>query len=311
MEVNYLIDEWMNENHRFYIKENTLLRYRCSIDNHIKSFFNRIDILDVTPRLIQHFIFELKERESERTHRKLSNSTINNVIAILKLFFKYCVDYEFIDKNPMNNVKNFHIDKYKENKAFSKIEQKRFETYIEKSNDLANFIYIFALYTGLRIGEMIPLTWKDVNLRTGIVNVDKNISTIKNNNNNWVEKLGTPKSKNSIRVVPLPRFLITHLKAIKQKYLSKYVFVNNEGIRLTRRNIVNNYAKILKCLRIKYISFHSLRHTFATRALETNIDIKTISEVLGHANAAMTLNIYSHSLPDHKRLQMRKMKRII
>ena len=310
MLFNYLLDEWLKENHTFYIKENTLLRYRCSIENHIKPYFADYKIEEINPRVIQKFLYQLKETISTRTKRPLSNSSINNVIAILKLFFSYCVDYEIIEKSPMTKIKNFHVERYKENKVFSKINQKRFENYISESHDVAYFIYIFALYTGLRIGELLPLTWKDIDLRIGEVRVTKNISTIKVDNDHWIEKIGTPKTKNSIRSIPLPRFLIVHLKCLKKLNLSKYLFVNNEGNHLSRRKVVANYTHILKILRIQYISFHALRHTFATRALENHMDIKTISEVLGHANAAMTLNIYSHSLPDQKRLQMRKMKRI-
>ena len=310
MYFNNLLEEWLNECHKLYVKQNTLLRYRCSIDNHIKPYFHDYQIEDINTRVIQKFIYELKECKSKRTHKPLSNSTINNVIAILKLFFKYCVECEIIEKNPIINTKNLHVDRYKESKVFSKNEQKRFETYIENSNDLSNFIFIYALYTGQRIGEMLPLTWKDIDLRIGVVHVSKNMSTIKDEKGRWTDIISTPKTKNSNRTIPLPRFLITHLKYVKKLKNSKYVFVDNDGNPLKRKKVISNYSHILKALRIKYISFHSLRHTFATRALENHMDIKTISEVLGHANAAMTLNIYSHSLPDHKRLQMRKMKRI-
>lgn len=311
MRFNDVLLEWLNESHKFYIKENTLMRYRCSINNHIIYYFSNYQIEDINPRVIQKYIYELKETSSDRTRRPLSNSTINNIIAILKLFFNYCVEYEIIAKNPMIKVKNLPITRYKENKVFSKNNQKKFENYIVESNDASNFIYIFALYTGLRMGELLPLVWKDIDLRIGEVHVTKNQSTIKDDNDHWVERISSPKTSRSYRTIPLPRFLIIHLKHLKRLKLSKYVFTNNEGERLSRKRVTANYAHILKVLKIQYIPFHSLRHTFATRALENNMDIKTISEVLGHSNAAMTLNIYSHSLPDQKRLQMRKMKRII
>ena len=127
MKINDLIEEWMNENHKLYIKENTLLRYRCSINNHIKQYFDGMDINEVSPRIIQKFIYELKENKSKRTGRKLTNSTINNIIALLKLFFHYCVDYEIIEKDPTTKIKNLHVGRYKTNKAFTKLEQRKIE----------------------------------------------------------------------------------------------------------------------------------------------------------------------------------------
>ena len=310
MTFNKLFEEWLEENHKYYIKENTLLRYRCSYHNHIKSFFANVPIQRINRRLIQTFLFHLKENNSVRTNRKLSNSTINNVLALLKRFFNYLEDSDLISKNPVVRIKNLPINKQKINKVFTKAEQKKIEKYLERSQDLSFFIYIFDLYTGLRMGELLPITWKDMDLRRGYISINKNQSTIKNNNK-WVDKIGTPKTKSSIRSIPIPSFLINHLKSIKNLHLSNHVFINKYGFPLNRRVITKNYTNMLKKLRIRYISFHALRHTFATRALENNIDIKTISEVLGHSDASMTLNIYSHSLLEHKRLQMRKIKPLV
>ena len=94
MRFNDVLLEWLNENHKFYIKENTLMRYRCSINNHIIYYFSNYQIEDINPRVIQKYIYELKETSSDRTRRPLSNSTINNIIAILKLFFNYCVELD-------------------------------------------------------------------------------------------------------------------------------------------------------------------------------------------------------------------------
>lgn len=306
-----LIDEWLYENHKNNIKERTLLRYESLIKHHfIDNEIVGKNVDDINPRDIQRYINRLREKTSTRTGNNLSSSSINTIIAILKLVFDYGNDFEITSNNPMQRIKRLKTNKINEIKSFTRDEQIKIENYIEKVNNDENFGIILTLYTGLRLGELLALTWKDINLKNGILYVTKTQYKIKEKDK-WIDRVSTPKTNNSIREIPLPSFLKDKLKELKKNKRSSRVVSRNDGSRLDEKTFIYRYHQILKKSHVRILNFHCLRHTFATRALENKIDIKTLSEILGHANASTTLNIYAHSLMDHKKKQMRRFKRLI
>ena len=311
MKLSELLSEWLYENHKDEIKPRTLLKYECSIYNYILPYFKDEEIESLTPRTIQHWITIFKELKGPRTNQNLSNSSINNIIAILKLAFNYAVDFEIIPSSPLTRIKRVNKKENNTIKAFTRDEQIKIENYIERLNNREYFCYILVLYTGLRLGELLALTWKDINLKTGIMTINKTIYKTKNDNGEWYYMTDTPKSKNSNREIPLPPFIKEMIRQYKKEKKSTYVVAKEDGSRINDKLIVYRYKMLLKRSRVRYLNFHCLRHTFATRALENNMDIKTLSEILGHASASTTLNIYTHSLINHKRAQMRKIKRLI
>lgn len=311
MKTSQLFNEWLYENHQHAIKDNTLLRYQCSINNHLNPMMGDMNVEDITPRDLQRIINNIKYSTSDKTNKYLSNSTINNIIAVIKQAFNYAVEFEIIDSNPALKIHNFPLNKEEKVKSFTKEEQIKIEKYIDKLNNNEYFCYILVLYTGLRLGELLALTWKDINLNSGILDINKNIYHKKINDGHWEYCVGSPKTKNSRRTIPIPTFLKDRLRCLKRKKISKYVVSKNDGSSLGEKLIIYRYKMLLRRCHVRYLNFHCLRHTFATRALEANMDIKTLSEILGHSNAATTLNIYAHSLIQHKKQQMRKLKRLI
>ena len=311
MKIKELLFEWLYENHQSEIKERTILRYETLIINHINPLLGEYDIDTLKPRELQKAINELKSKVSVRTNRPLSSSSINTVIAILKLAYGYANDFEITSNNPTLRIKRMQRSEPLKANAFTREEQIKIENYIEKLNNDEYFGIILVLYTGLRIGELLALTWKDINLRNGLITIDKTMYKTRLSNGQWVYKISTPKSKSSIRVIPFPSFLKEKLSQLKRNRKSQYIVCKNDGSVLNQRLLVHRYETVLKRAKVKRLNFHCLRHTFATRALENRMDIKTLSEILGHANVATTLNIYAHSLLDHKKQQMRKIKRLI
>ena len=311
MNVIELLNEWLYENHRSEIKERTLLRYETLIINHINPLIGDYDVDTLTARDLQKKINELKNKISVRTGRSLSASSINTVIAILKLAYDYANDFEITKNNPTLRIKRVQRMEMRKAEAFTRDEQIRIENYIERLNNNEYFGIILVLYTGLRIGELAALTWKDINLRAGLINIDKTIYKTRRPNGTWEYVVGSPKSKTSNRLIPIPSFLKEKLSILKKERKSQYVISKNSGGVLNQRLLASRFDSLLKKIKVRRLNFHCLRHTFATRALENGMDIKTLSEILGHANVATTLNIYAHSLMDHKKQQMRKMKRLI
>lgn len=311
MTLKELLLEWLNENHIYHIKDRTLLRYRCCIDNHIiNDVIATKDIEEIVPRDINHYVYTLVNKVSYRTGKPLSHSTINTIIAIIKLAYGYANDYEITQCNPTLRIKRLSKETTTKLKVFTREEQIRIEHYIEQLSTNDYFGIILTFYTGLRLGELLALTWKDINLKTGIISINKTLYKHPDNGF-WKEKIGTPKSKTSIREIPLPMFLREKLKALKKERKSTMIVAYDNGKKIDDKIFVYRYHRLLKKAKVRDLNFHCLRHTFATRALENKMDIKTLSEILGHASVATTLNIYTHSLIEHKRSQMRKMKRLI
>lgn len=312
MLLKELLQEWLLENHKFEIKERTTLRYECIINIHIKgSIIDEEDIDLLSPRLIQKFINNLKNTKSNKTNKLLSSSSINCAITVLKLAFEYANTYEITQNNPMLRIKRIKINQIKKAEAFTRKEQIKLEKYLDELNNYEYFGYLLDLYTGIRLGELLALTWKDINLKTGIMTINKTQYVSKKNDGTWKDTISTPKTLKSYREIPLPTFLKDKLIEYKKFKKSNKVIAKLDGTKLSQKCFISRYHKLLKKIGIRDLNFHSIRHTFATRALENNMDIKTLSEILGHSNASTTLNIYAHSLIDHKRQQMKKLKRLI
>ena len=167
------------------------------------------------------------------------------------------------------------------------------------------------LYTGIRLGELLALTWKDVNLREGIMSINKTCYNILDESGKWFYKIGIPKTNNSIRQIPLPVFIVDKMRILKKRKKSIYVICKDDGNSFNFSTFVYKYKTLLEINKIRYLNFHCLRHTFATRAIENSVDIKTLSEILGHSQISTTLDIYVHSLMDHKKDEIKKIKRLI
>lgn len=310
MKLCELINEWLYINHKYDIKERTLLRYESIISHHLDDGLFDRDIDEITPRDLQLFINKIREEKSPRTNKQLSPSSINTLISMIKQCYGYAIDYEITNNNPTARIKRIKENKNNKIKSFTKEEQIKLEKHIDSSNNNEYIGIIIALYTGVRLGELLALTWKDVNLKTGVITINKTQYKYKDNNGKWIDKVSTPKSPSSNREIPIPTFLKELLKALKTNN-NKKVIVDNNGLPIEEKTFIYRYHCLLKKSKVRDLNFHCLRHTFATRALENKMDIKTLSEILGHASASTTLNIYTHSLIEHKKHQMRKIKRLI
>ncbi len=189
------------------------------------------------------------------------------------------------------------------NECFTLAEQKKIEQYILEKDKTRLFGVILCLYTGLRLGELLALEWGDIDFAEAEMQVNKACHDAKDGSGRFCRITGSPKTRSSIRRIPLPRQLLPHLKALKKKSHATYVLSSGEKP-IAVRSYQRSFEGLLKKLKIRHRGFHVLRHTFATRALECGMDVKTLSEILGHKNSAITLNRYAHSFTEHKKGMM-------
>ena len=192
----------------------------------------------------------------------------------------------------------------KESRVLSPEEQKILTAYLQQDTDIYKFGILLALYTGLRVGELCALRWEDIT--ADCVCVTKTVQRLRNpDTGKSVLVIGSPKSVSSNRKIPLPGFLIPYIEAFRQEegsvlYTSRRDYAEPRSIQY-KFNIMTAHCGLGD------VTVHTLRHTFATRCIEAGFDIKSLSEILGHADIKTTLNRYVHSSMELKRRNMEKL----
>ena len=177
---------------------------------------------------------------------------------------------------------------------------------IINSEDNVSLGILFTLFTGIRIGELCGLKWEDIDLSSGVVTIKRTIERIADLNQNSSKKtkviISNPKTGSSLRTIPLPDFLCSYLLTFKRNDNFYFLTASEKYIEPTQFYV--KYKKFMSNLGMGQFTFHSLRHTFATNCVELGFDIKSLSEILGHANITTTLAIYVHPTMKQKRKQM-------
>lgn len=302
------VNQWFSgylEKIKNTIKESTYFIYLRYIRNHIEPYLGKRKLADLQPEHLQGFINHLSEQG-------LSARTIKIIYIFVSEGLKEAQEQKYID----TVWKKVRLPKVTAPKmrVFTANEQKRLEAAADE-NEAEKGIGIFlCLYTGLRLGELCGLKWKDINFYTKTLTVRRTLQRVPcQEPSEEKTKLVflPPKSVSSIREIPLPGFMMRKLWNYKQSQfnMSKYV-IHNNGKVIEPRNYQYYFKRLLKQAKIEPANFHTLRHTFATRALEIGFDVKTLSELLGHSSATITLNKYAHSLDEHKRSRMEMLSAI-
>ena len=299
MTTQALLTEWLETYEKEHIKARTYSRYQGLITAHINPTLGEQNIEELSRRDIQEFLAQQKSEGNIRSGGKLSATSANIMLTILNLAFEYACDMGLLLQNPCERIRRSREDA-KKVEAFTKEEQRKIENVIIASEDPRLFGIILCLYTGVRIGELLGLEWDDVDLQRGFICINKTIYRNKDESGEWRLIVDKPKTKSSDRVIPLPSYITDILKARKDNARSAYVIESKKGERMSIRSYQYMFKRLTEKAGVRKLNFHALRHTFATRAIECGMDIKTLSEIMGHKNASITLNRYAHSMMDTK-----------
>ena len=300
-----LLDQWMDDEQQYKVKHRTLLRYREMIALHIKPGLGGLETEQITVPVLRAFQEKLL-RQDTPAERSLSHNTVKNILSVVRGAIGYA-KRRGIDAPDLSSFTRLRQEE-RPITVFRKDEQKKIEAQAMRGK-ANHFGVVLCLYTGLRLGELLGLTWEDIDFEAATLTVRRTSYFTKDEDGAYKILIDTPKTESSFRVIPLPRQILKELHTIRKKSKSEFLIATREGDRVKNRSYQRTYKSILRKAGVPYKNFHVLRHTFATRALECGMDIKTLSEILGHKTPAITMNRYVHSLMETKRKMMNALEK--
>ena len=293
------LNEWLAMCVKSTAKERTYEKYERICRRHLTPKLGEYEMEMLSASVLQLFVAGMIA--------SLSPNTVNVIISVLKKSLKQAVIYGVAERQYSDGIIRPKLEE-KRVECFTKEEQKKIEGYILQSKKQKLVGILLSLYSGLRIGELLALTWDDIDFIAGVLSVTKSC------HDGWGKEgyrriVESPKTGSSVRLIPIPKQLHGVLKRAKKEIGGTYVVGGDKLISV--RSYQRSFELLLKKLNIPRRGFHALRHTFATRALECGVDVKTLSELLGHKNPTVTLNRYVHSLMDHKRSMMNRLGKLL
>lgn len=291
MTVKDLSAEWIYVT-RNRIKESTAANYQMKLDKHIIPTFGNMNVSTLLAKDIYTFI-------ESKLKSGLSVRYVTDIIVLLKSIYRYACR-EYAVRNVLDGIV-LPKKKRTEVRVLNKEHQKRLSVYINNNRNLCTLGVSLSLYTGVRIGELCALQWQDIDLANNTLTVRKTIQRIQSFDSTHKTQLiiTEPKSANSLRTIPIPDCIMPMVRQFAGKG-SAYV-LSGTCKPVEPRTMQNRFKRILGNAKLPSTNYHSLRHAFATGALELGFDIKTLSEILGHSSIEVTLNRYIHSSMERKR----------
>ena len=309
MTVEKWMRSWLETDLLGGIKASSYLTYQNQMNRHILPCLGRMQMASITPEMVHSFLECLQAKG-------LGENTVRGIYRLLSAAMRAALDDGIISKNPCRKICVERGERVQQ-RVFSREEQKKVEKTLSQGEDLTA---LFAMYTGLRLGEICGLRWSDINWENGTATVCRTVQRLKRMDTDKCLKcgdaktylmIGSPKSPSSCRTIPIPTFLLKRLEIQKKQRSAAQLttgYIFGTGMRAADpRTIQRRFAGVVRRLEIPDAHFHTLRHSYATRLLEMGVDVKTVSQLLGHSSAKTTLDCYAHSLLDQQRSAVAKL----
>lgn len=297
--LSAISDNWLSHISN-NVKESTYAKYYNIVEKHIKPNIGQTRIADFENKTVNILLINIAD---------LAPKTVKDILMVLDCIVKYAnkmfstkisIDFnDFIPRQPPKKIKVLTV-----------AERLRLEKYL-LGGDLPKIGVLLALYTGVRIGELCALRWRDIDTKNGIIKINSTIQRIqdfKQMTNKKTKLIITePKSISSKREIPLTDFLNAIIKNVYNSNPNAF-FITGTEKPVEPRTMENKFKKYLKECEIENINFHALRHTFSTMCIELAFETKSLSEILGHSSVSTTLNLYAHPSIEYKRQNMKKLE---
>ena len=277
-----------------YVKRSTYYAYSLMIQNHILPAFSQVG--DVTEEFVQEFVLS-------KLNQGLSQKSVKDMLIVLKMILRFASKHGYMPHHDID-VKFPTLCQRHELEVLTRSNQRRILDYVRSNFTFMNLGIYICLCAGLRIGELCALVWDDIDVDSGVIRISKTIQRIylvDGQDRHTELSIDAPKSRNSIREIPIPKDLLRMLKPLKRIVNGSFFVLTNLPQPTEPRTYRNYYKRLMKQLGMPDLKFHGLRHSFATRCIESRCDYKTVSVLLGHSNISTTLNLYVHPNMDQKR----------
>lgn len=305
-EFKIICELWLTDI-RSTLKESSYIRYRNIVSNYVIPHLGNIVTSAINYALLSTYVSELLSSGGVK-RTGLSNKTVADILVVIKAVLKYASRCKYeVDLSAMNvavkqknvSVKTLEADDYK-----------RLIKHLQADPNPLNRGILICAFTGIRIGELCALTWGDFSFEKRILHIHKTMQRLQTQDGDSKTsiQITEPKSPCSVRDIPIPEILMRYLDKLGNK--DAYILSGNSVNYVEPRTMQNHFKRILKQCNIENVNFHVLRHTFATKCIEIGFDIKSLSEILGHANVNITLNRYVHPSMDLKQQNMDKLSDI-
>ena len=319
------LDTWLESYAKPVVGQSTYANYYSTIHRHIKPYFGNMALRDVTTLQIQKFYGYLStaERADGKTGA-LSANSIRKIHMMFKMVLGRALANGLIPRNPALDVKLPKI-RPQEMRVFSMDEQKSLEKVALESDNRNAFGVYLTVNTGLRLGELLGLQWKDIDWGHNEIVVRRTLGRRVAFGEDGTPKgteivIGDTKTFSSRRKVPFTIGILIKLKEFykKQEWAKRqagdaykddgFLFASDLGKHYEPRYYEELFYSLVEQAGLEKANFHCLRHTFATRCIEAGMDIYVVSKLLGHTNPTTTLNRYGHLLPDHRAASIEKLE---
>lgn len=310
------LDFYMLEYKKQYVKPTTYNNYTVKVKNHIKPAIGHYKLKALRQDIIQKFVNSL-------SGKGLAPSTVIDIFKVLSNALETAVDDGLIVRNVANRVKLPKTTK----PQITVLTQEQQNAFVEQAKvTYMGVVYIFDLCTGMRLGELLGLKWQDIDFEQNQLHIKRIIRKVKDPDNpeeHWHLEFGTPKTPTSERIIPLNETAIKVLADVweqqeknKEKASTAYedndlVFCTQLGRPLDPNNIRRTCYSICAKIGVSNIHPHCLRHTFATRGAENNVDVRVMQKFLGHATIKETADTYTHVLNDLKQSEILKLDKAV
>lgn len=295
-----LCDLWLLSK-KVKLKLSTYRKYQYLFNDYIIPHLGKLPINDFSTPIFDYAMMDIYSKDNTTT---LSNSIMKTILYLMNAVLKYAARAKYAEFVEIT----FELPKRntEEVKTLTFEQEKCLVAYILKEVSDNHLGILFSLSTGMRIGEICALQRKDVDFEKKIIHICKTVQRLKEDQGEKTQLVVTePKSKKSYRDIPIPQILFSYMQKCNIQILEKERYVlGRKEIPYEPRTLQYGFGRVLGSCGIGYMNFHCLRHTFATKCIHFGGDIKTVSELLGHANVNFTMNRYVHSDFEQKRKQM-------
>ena len=296
------------------IKESTYQTYRNLWNSYICPELGEMYFPELTQEVLQAYCGTLLT-SGGRKGKGLSAKTVSDTLSLIHSIFRYYAGRKY--PLPCDTRTITVRQCAKEMRVFSMNEQKILCGHIASDLCIRNVGILVCLFTGIRIGEVCALRWDDISLTERTLHIHQTMQRLQTDGTTMQEEgartkviVTTPKSRCSIRTIPIPEELVRILETVKGSACG-YFLTGSEEKWVEPRTMQNHFKRLLKSCNIEDANYHALRHTFATRCVELGFDVKSLSEILGHANVNITLNRYVHPSMQLKQSNMQKLSQMI